>query len=445
MKNARPSAKPVHMAFSAALAVLLWFLPLGAGPQAQILLAITVFAGAMWFTEALPLYVTSLLSTALLVVLGNVGPASAFSHYFSPLVVLFFGGFMIARAMQRHGLDRQVAIAASAAFGTRPAMFLLGLMASTAFLSLWISNTASAAIMLPIGMFTVSRMKKLDANYAKAAVLGIAFAASIGGIGTLVGTPPNAIAVADLAEKGITVTFLDWLGYGLPFTLIFLPLSWLLLLAVFPLQTDAMVIQGKAMAWKTEQGLVLGVLALAALCWLTSSIHHVPDAVVAIGAVVLLYALGLLRTDDVSKIEWPALLLFGGGLALGTAIDSSGFGGWLGNALGSFLLGQETYTVYLSAIGFTVAMSLGASNTATAALSVPIMISLAASLGFGMKQLAILAGIAASLSFILPIGTPPLTMAYSTGYITMRDMAKAGIVATIAGALLLAFLARLYW
>jgi len=445
MKNARAEAKPVRIVFSAALAVLLWFVPLNAGPQAQMLLAITVFTGAMWLTEALPLHVTALLSTALLIVLGSVSPSSAFSHYFSPLVVLFFGGFMIARAMQRHGLDRQIAIAASAMFGTNPALFLLGLMASTAFLSLWISNTAAAAIMLPIGIFTISRMKKPDANYAKAVVLGIAFAASIGGIGTLVGTPPNAIAVADLAEKGITVTFLDWLGYGLPFTLIFLPVSWLLLLVIFPLQAGGITIKGKAMAWKAEQGMVLGVLGIAALCWLTSSIHHIPDAVVAIGAVVLLYVLGLLRGDDVSKIEWPALLLFGGGLALGAAIDSSGFGAYLGNLLGSVLGGQETFGIYLSTIGFTVAMSLGASNTATAALSVPIMISLAASLGIGIKQLAILAGMGASLSFILPIGTPPLTMAYSSGYVTMKDMAKAGIAATLAGALLLAALAWLFW
>lgn len=445
MKAEKAETKPAYLALSAAIAVLLWLLPLDMAPQARNLLSITAFTALMWFTEALPLHVTALLSTLLLIISGSVSAESAFSHYFSPLVVLFFGGFMIARAMQRHGLDRQIAMAASAMFGTKPAMFLLGLMVSTAFLSLWISNTASAAIMLPIAVFTISRMKKPDANYARVAVLGIAFAASIGGMGTLVGTPPNAIAVADLAEKGITVTFLDWLGYGLPFTLIFLPLSWLLLLVIFPLQNGSITLSGKVMEWKTGQKLVLGVLGLAAVCWVTSSVHHLPDAVIAIGAVVLLYALGLLKGGDVSKIEWSALLLFGGGLALGTAIDSSGFGAYLGNALGSVLLGQQTFAVYLSALAFTVAMSLGASNTATAALAVPIMISLAASLGFGMKQLAILAGIGASLSFILPIGTPPLTMAYSTGYVTMREMAKAGIVATLAGALLLAVLAWLYW
>jgi len=445
MKHLHGEARWAHIAFSAILAAVSWFLPLELALQAHALFTITIFTGAMWFSEALPLHVTALLSTILLVLFASVSPTAAFSHYFSPTVVLFFGGFMIARAMQRHGLDRQIALGVGSKFGSGPRLFLLGLMAITTFLSLWISNTAATAIMLPIALVTIGRLKKLESPYAKAMVLGIAFAATIGGIGTLVGTPPNGIVVANLAEKGIHISFLDWLGYGLPFAILFLPVCWFILVSVFPPEIKKIEFTQKAGKWGAEHKLVLAVLVLTILTWVTSFAHHVADAVVAIGAVVLLYALGLLRTDDLSKIEWSALILFGGGLALGAAIDSSGLGADIGGFLGGLLHGQGIFVVFLAVIAFAVIMTLTASNTATAAIIIPIMIPLAAMVGVGVRQLAILAGIGTSLDFIVPVGTPPSTIAYSTGYVRMGDMVKVGIPVTIAGALLLAFLAWLYW
>ncbi|MEW6722627.1 MAG: SLC13 family permease, partial [Candidatus Micrarchaeota archaeon] len=274
-------------------------------PGAGAVLAITVFTGAMWFSEAMPLHATALLSTVLLIVSGSSTAAGAFSPYFSPTVVLFFGGFMVARAMQKHGLDRQIAAAFSSGFGTGPGRYLFGLMAATAFLSLWISNTAATAMMLPIALIAIKRSGLTPkSSYAKSVVLGIAFAATIGGIGTIVGTPPNGIAVAGLAEAGIELSFLEWMLFGMPFVILFLPLSWLILIRVFPPEIGKVAAGKEAGEWGAEGKTVAAVLALAVAAWVTSFAHGVPDAAVAVGAVVLLYALGLLDAGDASRIDW---------------------------------------------------------------------------------------------------------------------------------------------
>jgi sodium-dependent dicarboxylate transporter 2/3/5 len=443
----RPEVRWIRIAVSAVLAAIALFLPLGMDAQAHVLLVITAFTAVMWFSEALPLHVTAFLSTILLILAGASTPVSAFSNYFSPTVVLFFGGFVIARAMEKHGLDRQIAIFLSSRAGTNPSLFLLGLMAVTAFISLWISNTATALMMMPIALFALTKtgLKKRASSYAKSAVLGVAFASSIGGIGTLVGTPPNGITVANLAKEGITVTFLDWLWYGMPYVIILVPLAWLILGAVFPPEVKVLEIRRGKSRWTGAQKRVLAVLAVTILCWVTSIVHGIHDSVVAMGAVVALYALGLLESNDVSKIGWPVLLLFGGGLALGAAIDSSGLGGYLGGLLGSLVAGQSVFVLYLAVIAFAVLMTLTASNTATAALLIPIVMPLASSLGTGVKQLTVLAGIGTSLDFIIPVGTPPSAIAYSSGYISMGDIVKAGVVLTVVAALLLTFLAWLYW
>lgn len=415
------------------------------GDGAGEVLAITAFAGVMWFTEAAPLHVTALLSSVLLIVSGRVSPAGAFSPYFSPTIVLFFGGFVIARAMQKHGLDRKMASSLLSRFGTDPGRFLLGLMAVTAFLSLWISNTAAAAMMLPIGLVAIARSGAERAPYPKAVVLGIAFAATIGGIGTVVGTPPNGIVVADLSSAGIDVTFLEWLSFGMPVVVLLLPIAWLVLMRVFPPGIKEVRMEREGSPLSREHKLIIAVLFLTIAAWVSSFIHGVHDSAVAVSAVVLLYALGLLDTGDVSRIDWATLLLFGGGLSLGTAIDSSGAGAFLGQMLGTLVAGQGTLILFLLVSLFTVLLTLSASNTATAALLVPIVIPLASAAGAGVKELAVLAGIATSLDFLVPVGTPPSAIAYSSGYITVRDMLRAGIWITLAGVLLLSLFAYFVW
>ncbi|HID72526.1 TPA: DASS family sodium-coupled anion symporter, partial [Candidatus Micrarchaeota archaeon] len=313
--------------------------------------------------------------------------------------------------------------------------------------SFWISNTASTAIMLPIVLFTLSRSKlrPFGSNYAKAVVLGVAFAATIGGIGTIVGTPPNGITVANLAEEGIYVSFAEWLFYSLPFVIIFLPLTWLILTTVYRPEVKKIPLAQKSGRWTKNHKKVMAIGALTMLLWMTSVFHGVPDSTVALIPVILLYLLGLLGKEDISKIDWSVLLLFGGGLSLGTAIDASGLSGYLGGLLGGMVAGQSLFMLFLAVIVFAVVMTLSASNTATAALIVPVVIPLAMATGADIKELAIIAGIGTSLDFLVPMGTPPSAIAYSSGHIRVWDMLKAGFFVTIAGIVLLAVLATLYW
>ncbi len=439
--------RPLRIAFALLLAASFLFISLPISEQAHAVLVITVLMGTLWFTEAMPLYVTALLGTLLLVVFASVTPKDAFHPYFSPTIVLFFGGFILARAMQKHGLDQQIAVSFISRFGKDPKNFLLGIMLITAFLSFWISNTAATAIMLPIVLFTLSksRLRPLESSYGKAVVLGVAFAATIGGIGTIVGTPPNGITVANLAEQGIAVPFAEWLYYSLPFVVLFLPVAWLILTTVYRPEVKSIALAQKKGKWTENHEKVLAIGGLTMVLWMTSFYHGVSDSVVALVPVVLLYLFGLLEKEDISKIDWSVLLLFGGGLSLGAAIDASGLSLYLGSLLGGMVAGQSLFMLFLSVIVFAVIMTLSASNTATAALIVPVVIPLAAITGAGIKELAIIAGMGTSLDFLVPVGTPPSAIAYSSGYIRVWDMLRAGIFITIAGILMLVFLAWLYW
>lgn len=443
--EARDGAKPRYILLAIALAALSLFLEVPISEKARTVMAITVFIGTMWLTEALPLHVTALMVPVLLIVAGGTAAKDAFSPFFAPTIALFFGGFMLARAMQKHGLDKHIAARFVGKFGSEPSRFLLGIMAITAFLSFWISNTASTAIMLPIVIFAIAKSNLGRGSTTKALILGVAFAATIGGIGTIVGTPPNGIAVANLAEHGIEVSFLEWMYYAMPFTIVFLPIAWFLLINVYKPEKKKIKMPREKGKVTKEEKLVLAVGILTMLLWVTSFAHGMPDAAVALFAVFLLYLLGLLDTGDVSKIAWPALLLFGGGLALGAAIDDSGLSLYLSDIFAGIVGGHGYFIVLLSLIAFAVLMTLTASNTATAALLVPVMIPLAGILGVGVKELVIIAAIGTSIDFLVPIGTPPSTIAYSSGYISVKDMVKAGIPITIAGMLLLALMAWAYW
>ena len=438
--------KREYILLAIALAVLANFLDLQLSPEAHTVMVITVFIGVMWVTEALPLHVTALMVPLLLVVLGGATPKDSFAPFFAPTIVLFFGGFMIARAMQKHGLDRHIAAGFIGKFGSEPRRLLLGVMIITAFLSFWISNTASTAIMLPIVLYTIAKSKvSPKANCVKALVLGVAFAATIGGIGTIVGTPPNGIAVANLAEQGIEVSFLEWMYFAMPFVILFLPIAWFILVTVYRPEIKSLKVEKKKEKLTQNHWSIIGIGALTMALWVTSFAHGVSDSVVAVFAVVLLYVFRLLDTQDVSKIQWAALLLFGGGLALGAAIDSSGLSLYLSDGFAGILGGQGYFVVLVSVVIFAVLMTLTASNTATAALIVPVMIPLAAIFGVDIKDLVILAAVGTSLDFLIPIGTPPSAIAYSSGFVTVKDMFRAGILITIAGIILISLLAWLYW
>lgn len=415
--------------------------------QQQIVLGILFFIGLLWFTEALPLHVSGLLAAFLLVVLAGFGSTEVLGKFFDPVIALFLGGFILARAMQKHKLDEKIALLCLTKIGASPKKFLLGLMLISAFLSMWMSNTAATAIMLPIAIAVLvdSGVKTgKNSKASKAFVLGIAFAATIGGMATLVGSPPNAITVSFLHDAGIDIDFVGWMYYGLPIAILMLPISWLVLLWFYKPELSSLKCKAKRSRLDGAQKQVLLVFILTVALWLTTRVHGISSSLVALIPIFLLYFLGLLDTSDFSKISWPTLILFGGGLSLGYGIDKSGLSTTIANFLNTIVAGQALMIVFFIVIIFAVILTLIGSNTAIAAIIVPIMIPLALTLGIDLKTLALLAGLGVSLDFIVPVGTPPSAIAYSSGYITVKDMALPGIVITIVGAVALTLLGT-FW
>lgn len=436
--------RPPQIAASALLAAAALLLPLGLAPPAHSALAITILMACLWVSEAMPLHVTALLGTVLFIFSG-VSPVAAFAPYFSPTIALFFGGFVLARAMHKHGLDRRLVSALVSWFGSRPRPFLFGLMLATALLSFWVSNTATAAIMMPLAVVTFRGIRQGSA-YAKAAVLGVAFAASIGGIGTIIGTPPNAITAAGLAELGIGITFFDWAFRTLPLVALLLPSCWLILMALYPPEIGEVPLPRRTgIAWSPAQKAVLGTGLLAVALWMTSSYHHVPDASIAVMAVVLLYLAGAVDTADARKIDWPVLLLLGGSMTMGAVIEATGLATQIGALLGPLLAGQAPFPLLATVSLFACIVTSFMSNTSTAALLVPIMTSLPALAGVNVRQLGMVAGVSASFNFLTPAGTPPNAMAYSSGQISVWDMVKAGVPLTIIAIFTIALLGWIFW
>jgi len=442
------NSKPIAIFASILIAILVLIVPLEIGTNAHMALAITILMAALWICEAMPLHVTALLGTVLYILLAGIDAKEAFSSYFNPTIALFFGGFVLALAMQKHGLDKKIVSGLMRWFGTEPRIFVLGLMIATAFISFWISNTATAAIMMPIAIFALSSSgaKAGKSEFGKAAVIGIAFAATIGGVGTIVGTAPNAITVGELAARGILVSFFDWAIRGLPVVLILIPAAWLILIMSFRIDIRGIKLPKMAdKGWNNEQ-IRLAVIGLISIgLWMTSSIHKIPDGVVAVIAVILIYLADLVEGDDISKIDWGILLLLGGSMCMGAAIASSGLSSYLGGVLSNAVLGQSNVAIIFLVALFAVIVTSFMSNTSTAALVVPIVASLSRGLGPGIGSLAMVAGISSSFNYITPFGTPPSAMAYSSGYIKVWDMMKVGIPLTLAGIIVITALAQWVW
>jgi sodium-dependent dicarboxylate transporter 2/3/5 len=421
------------------LASLIYFMDLPIPPQAKIVLAITCFAGVMWIFEVLPLHATGLLVALLLAVFGGFTPAEVFNPFFDPIIALLLGGFVLGLAMQKHGLDSFMALKFLNKVGTSPQTVLFGMMIITSFMSFWITNTASTLIMLPIAIsiLKANKLKPLTSNYSKALVLGVAYAATIGGVATIIGSTPNAFAVKFLADEGIKLSFLDWMFYGLPMVLIMLPIIWVVLTRIYKPEISSLKIKKYTKSITKNQKIVLMVFVITVVLWLTSWVHGVTSSVIALVPIALLYLLGMLKEGDFLKINWEALILFGSGLSLGAAIHASTLDTVIAEWLGATLLGQPLVVVLIAIAAVGIALTAVASNTAAAAIFIPIVIPFAAMFGIDMKFLVIFAALSVSLDFIIPIGTPPDTIAYSSGYIRTKDMARVGVIITITAILVL--------
>jgi len=434
------------IALAVVLGLITYLADFGLPAEAHAVLVIAVVAMILWLTEAIPLHVTSIIIAFLLAVFAKIPSGNVFAPFFDPVIALLLGGFVLAVALQKHGLDEKIAYAFVNKIGSTPKKFMLGIMLITAFFSMWITNTATTATILPIAIavLVASKIKK-GSNYSKALILGVAYAATIGGISTIIGSTPNAIVVSFLAKANIVIDFASWMYYALPFVFVMIPISWFMLLQFFKPEINKLKVKDYDKGYNFHQKIVLLIFLVTVILWLTSKFHGVSSSVIALVPIILLYLFKLLNTEDFSMVPWAALILFGGGLSLGSAIHSTGLDLIMANALSNVLSGLPIFIIFICVAAFGIVLTAFLSNTAAAALMIPIMLPLSQSLGIDIKVLAILAALGVSFDLILPIGTPPGTMAYSTGYIQVWDMVKTGLVLSAIGLLVLTSFAYLYW
>ncbi|MCB0992953.1 MAG: DASS family sodium-coupled anion symporter [Acidimicrobiales bacterium] len=421
--------------------------------KAGVLLAVLGLAVVLWITELAPLFVTSLAIPVALAA-AQVGPArDVLAPFFDPIIVLFFGGFLMAEAMRRVGLDQMVAVTIVDKAGRGPVRLYLAMLGLAAFLSMWMSNTAAVTVLIPIAM-AVS--EPLDSpSYRKTLVLGIAYAATIGGVGSAIGTPANPLAITFIERlTGRQISFVEWFAFGLPVVFVLVPVMALYLWRVGRVSVDAGKFSRAADIaashrvefgrFTTQQMQVLGVFSLVMVLWLTQSFHEVNTGIVALGGAVVLFVLGLLEPEDVGKISWPTLLTFGGGLTLGSFMVRTGTSDWIVTRLSGVADWPEMLAVALVAM-VALGLTTVASNTATAATLIPLAIPLAGLIGAEPVLLVVVIAVASSIDFALVIGTPPTMLAYDTKLFTAREILGKGAPLDAIGIVVLLVAAVPIW
>jgi len=423
-------------------------------PQnAAIMLALLGLVVVLWVSEALPLFATALLVPAVVAISGIGGAVPALAPFFHPLIALFFGTFLIAEALRRVELDRRAALFLVARFGRGPRRLFAAMLGTSALLSMWMTNTGATILLLPIALAVTAPLE--NARFRKIVVLGIAYAATTGGVGTLVGTPGNALAVDFISSfSGERISFAGWLAYGLPLVIVFLPI-----LAGYLWWQSGVEIDRSRMAAAREvavqqlreagplgrdQWLTIAVFAGVVGLWVTGGQHGISTGIVAIGGAVALSAVGLVRADDLQQISWNALLTFGGGLALGSFLDQTGTSEWMATRLVG-LSDLPDFLVVGAVAGFALVVTAFASNTASAAMLIPVALPLAAVMGIDPTSLAVVVAIATSLDYAMVIGTPPTMVAYSSKLFSAREIFERGIVLDLLGVVVLVTVVRGIW
>lgn len=414
-----------------------------------------------WLSEALPLGVTALVPIVLFTPLGIADSLkSVTANYGASIIFLFLGGFMIGIAMQKWRLHDRIALAILSRIGGSATAIIGGFMASTAFLSMWMSNTATTLMMLPVALSVLELLsfsEKEEKKFGTALLLAVAFAANIGGTATIIGTPPNALLASFLSEEfNYELSFATWMMFALPFTLTMLAIALAVLVLVFGVHHIGVIPGAAAMIQKKYLGLgrigaeekkVLAVFSVTAILWLGKSYLPLPfpinDVMIAIAAGITLFILPsstpggrLLERDDLSRIPWDVLLLFGGGLNLAAALSGSG----ITDVIGSSIAGIDMFSgsVVMFILLFTILMmteTMG--NMALITAMLPILVTVAITLDMPPMALAAGATLASSCAFMLPMGTPPNSIVFASGRISMPQMAKIGIWLNIISALLI--------
>ncbi len=433
-------------------------------------LAIALLMAIWWITEAIPIPITSVLPLLLFPLLSIAGPKGiSFPGFFNPfypymhyLIVLFLAGFTIAEAMKKWNLHKRISLFFLTKISFSPKKVVFAFMVITAIISMFISNTATTAMMLPIGLgiIAASGTNSNETNFGKTLMLGIAYGASIGGVGTLIGTPPNVVLAGFVDNLlGIKITFFDWLKIGLPLTALMLPLTFFVLIKVFPIKdlnlgSSKNIIKDELKKLgpltKGEKN-TLFIFVLTAFLWVfeknIKSLFHlkwVNDAVVGVFAIILFYIIPVnikkweftLNWDTNKKLPWGTLLLFGGGLSLGTALDKTGAASYIASSLGIFK-GVPFIVLLLFAVFLMVFLTEITSNTASTNMMLPILFSIGITSSSNPLVLMIAGALGASMAFMLPVATPPNALVFGSGYIKMKDMIKPGFFLNIISILLI--------
>ncbi|SDO12535.1 SLC13 family permease [Alkalicoccus daliensis] len=442
--------------------IYFFFQPEGLPVEARGVLAGTAWIATWWITEAIPIPATSLLPVILFPLAANLGTGDVTSNYGDGIVFLFLGGFIIALALERWNLHKRIALNIIYFVGTSTNRIMLGFMLATGFLSMWISNTATAMMMVPIGTAIIYQLSALvnddtikDAEeqkdkFAKSLMIAIAFSASIGGLGTIIGTPPNTILAGQLREIfDIDLAFAQWMMFGVPLAVLLIFIAWIYLIKfAFPLKMkeipggrEVIFNERKALGKMTgDEKLVSLVFGLTALAWilrvyvLQEYINpNIDDTLIAITGAVVLFLIPstqyqgakLMNWDTAKNVPWGILILFGGGLAIAGGFSETGLDTWLGEQL-SVLAGVHFIILVLSVTLMVTFLTEITSNTASATMLMPIMASLAYAIDVHPLTMMVPAAVAASCAFMLPVATPPNAVVFGSGYLKMIDMIKAG-------------------
>ena len=452
---------PLIAAFAAGL--LVYYLPTaGLNPVAHQLFAVVIAVVILWITEAIPLPVTALLGPAACVLLG-IGPArEVFNDFADPVIFLYLGSFFIAEAMLKHGLNRRIAFSILNLpwVGKSSTSLIVAFIGITGFLSMWISNTATTAMMLPIALAITSQVGENDSrhrNFRTVLLLSAAFASSVGGLATPVGTPPNLIGLGIIEKQlDVKIPFFQWMLFGLPLALVVLSLLAIYFTRIGKIEGSlAVKVTNLGRVTRAEWNVIF-VFLLTVTLWVTPGIialifgadspryksinAHFPEAIAAILGGCLLFILPLNRAfeptlewKDAVKIDWGTLLLFGGGLALGDLMFSTGLAKWIGEGIAGTLQADSTLTLVFAFTVVAVIVSETTSNAASATMVVPVAIAVSTAAGVNPLPVALAACLGASFGSMLPVSTPPNAIVYGSGQIPLRAMMRHGIFVDVIG------------
>ena len=438
----------IILADIALFAVLYFNLPFE--PDVVLGLSMLIFVAILWLTEALHVTVTAILVPIMAVLFGVFNTQTALNNFANSIIFLFLGGFALAAAMHRQGLDKVIAdkvlIIAKGKMST--AVFML--FGVTALLSMWISNTATTAMMLPLVLGVLSKVNEESGHKTYVFVLlGIAYSASIGGIATIVGSPPNAIAAAEVG-----LTFTEWMAFGLPTAAVLLPVAIVVLYAALkPELNGEFELNHEPVHWDKGKVVTLAIFAATVFFWIFSKPINAMiggyakfDTIVALSAIVAVNFARVVHWKDIEKTaDWGVLLLFGGGICLSNVLKATGASVFLANGLSEMISHLGLFVIVVVIAAFVVFLTEFASNTASAALLIPVFASVAEAFGLSPVILSVLIAVSASCAFMLPVATPPNAIVFGSGHIQQSEMMRVGIVLNIVCIVALTVIAMLFW